>query len=225
MKPGCHRIPGVRDSKTLSMAPARTARTAHPQACRRGRRRGRFGPRDRPAQHLSRHAPRDAAGDRPARRPRARLVDGNRIVGFEAQVGPYTNDRRRRRARCYSIACASIVAKVVRDRMMTTPRGALSGLRLGAQPGLRDARPPRCDPGARADAVPPAVVPRAPADARRRPARLRPARRPGGLAGDCHELLERELVPVDGRRCRTRCRATCSPSRRRRPDGPGRVAR
>ncbi len=45
------------------------------------------------------------------------LVDGNRIAGFEAQVGPYTaivdGD-----ARSYSIACASIVAKVVRDRMM-----------------------------------------------------------------------------------------------------------
>ena len=45
------------------------------------------------------------------------LVDGNRIVGFEAQVGPYTNivdgD-----AKVYTIACASVVAKVVRDRMM-----------------------------------------------------------------------------------------------------------
>jgi ribonuclease HII len=45
------------------------------------------------------------------------LVDGNRISGFEALVGPYSNivdgD-----AKVYSIACASIVAKVVRDRMM-----------------------------------------------------------------------------------------------------------
>ena len=45
------------------------------------------------------------------------LVDGNRIAGFEAQVGPYSNivdgD-----AKVYSIACASVVAKVVRDRMM-----------------------------------------------------------------------------------------------------------
>jgi ribonuclease HII len=45
------------------------------------------------------------------------LVDGNRIAGFEQQVGPYTSivdgD-----ARVYSIACASVVAKVVRDRMM-----------------------------------------------------------------------------------------------------------
>jgi ribonuclease HII len=46
------------------------------------------------------------------------LVDGNRIAGFEAKVGPYTaivdGD-----ARCYSIACASVIAKVVRDRMMS----------------------------------------------------------------------------------------------------------
>ncbi len=45
------------------------------------------------------------------------LVDGNRISGFEAVVGPYSNvvdgD-----AKVYSIACASVVAKVVRDRMM-----------------------------------------------------------------------------------------------------------
>jgi ribonuclease HII len=45
------------------------------------------------------------------------MVDGNRITGFESQVGPYTNivdgD-----AKVYSIACASVVAKVVRDRMM-----------------------------------------------------------------------------------------------------------
>jgi hypothetical protein len=44
-------------------------------------------------------------------------VDGNRIRGFEAAVGPYTaivdGD-----SRCYTIACASVVAKVVRDRMM-----------------------------------------------------------------------------------------------------------
>jgi ribonuclease HII len=45
------------------------------------------------------------------------LVDGLRIAEFEAQVGPYTaivdGD-----ARVYSIACASVVAKTVRDRMM-----------------------------------------------------------------------------------------------------------
>ncbi len=45
------------------------------------------------------------------------LVDGLRIADFEQQVGPYTaivdGD-----ARVYSIACASVIAKTVRDRMM-----------------------------------------------------------------------------------------------------------
>ncbi|MEZ4597456.1 MAG: ribonuclease HII [Chloroflexota bacterium] len=46
------------------------------------------------------------------------LVDGRKIVGFEAEVGPYTSivdgD-----ASSYAIACASIIAKVTRDRLMT----------------------------------------------------------------------------------------------------------
>ena len=58
------------------------------------------------------------------------LVDGNRIAGFEAQVGPYTNivdgD-----ARVYSIACASVVAKVVRDRMMSA-RGCATRATAGS---------------------------------------------------------------------------------------------
>ena len=45
------------------------------------------------------------------------LVDGLRITGFEAEVGPYDaivdGD-----ALVYSIACASVVAKTVRDRLM-----------------------------------------------------------------------------------------------------------
>lgn len=45
------------------------------------------------------------------------LVDGRTIVGFEQEVGPYTSivdgD-----ASSYAIACASIVAKVTRDRLM-----------------------------------------------------------------------------------------------------------
>jgi ribonuclease HII len=45
------------------------------------------------------------------------LVDGLRIADFEQRVGPYTaivdGD-----ARVYSIACASVIAKTVRDRMM-----------------------------------------------------------------------------------------------------------
>ena len=45
------------------------------------------------------------------------LVDGRKIVGFQDQVGPYTSivdgD-----ASSYAIACASIIAKVTRDRLM-----------------------------------------------------------------------------------------------------------
>jgi ribonuclease HII len=117
MRPGCHRIPGVRDSKTLS-----------------------HGQRERLVGHIRRRAVAVGVGaasvaeiDRlniyhashlAMRRAIARLgghdfvlVDGRRIVGFEEHVGPYRalvdGD-----ARCYSIACASVVAKVVRDRLM-----------------------------------------------------------------------------------------------------------
>lgn len=117
MKPGCHRIPGVRDSKTLSAAQReRLAPIIRRRAVAVGVGAASVVEIDRlniyHATHLA------------MRRAIARLgghdhviVDGNRIVGFEAQVGPYTNvvdgD-----ARVYSIACASVVAKVVRDRMM-----------------------------------------------------------------------------------------------------------
>ncbi|HSL32153.1 MAG TPA: ribonuclease HII [Candidatus Limnocylindrales bacterium] len=117
MRPGCHRIPGVRDSKTLSAAQReRLAPIIRKRAVAVGVGAASVAEIDRlniyHATHLA------------MRRAIARLgghdhviVDGNRIVGFEAQVGPYTNvvdgD-----ARVYSIACASIVAKVVRDRMM-----------------------------------------------------------------------------------------------------------
>src|SRR5215212_2800352 len=117
MNPGCHRIPGVPDSKTLSLAQ-----------------------RERLAPLIRKRALAVAVGAASVReidqlniyhathlamrRAIARLgghdhviVDGNRIVGFEQAVGPYSNvvdgD-----AKVYSIACASVVAKVVRDRMM-----------------------------------------------------------------------------------------------------------
>jgi ribonuclease HII len=117
MKPHARRIPGVRDSKTLSA-----------------------GQRDRLAPIIRRRAIAIGVGAASVReidtiniyhathlamrRAIARvgghdhvLVDGNRIAGFEAAVGPYSaivdGD-----AKCYTIACASIVAKVIRDRMM-----------------------------------------------------------------------------------------------------------
>jgi ribonuclease HII len=118
MRPGCHRIPGVRDSKTLSMGQReRLAPLIRARAVAVGV--GAASVREIDQLNIY-HATHLAM-----RRAIARLgghehviVDGNRIVGFEAQVGPYTNvvdgD-----AKVYSIACASVVAKVVRDRMMT----------------------------------------------------------------------------------------------------------
>ncbi len=118
MRPGCHRIPGVRDSKTLSMAQReRLAPLIRARAVAVGV--GAASVREIDLLNIY-HATHLAM-----RRAIARvgghehvLVDGNRIAGFEAQVGPYTNivdgD-----AKVYSIACASVVAKVVRDRMMT----------------------------------------------------------------------------------------------------------
>jgi ribonuclease HII len=118
MKPGCHRIPGVRDSKTLS--PAQRERLA-PLIRKRAVAVGVGAASVREIDQLNIYHATHLA----MRRAIARLgghdhviVDGNRIVGFEAHVGPYTNivdgD-----ARVYTIACASIVAKVVRDRMMS----------------------------------------------------------------------------------------------------------
>ena len=118
MKPGAHRIPGVRDSKTLSAAQReRLAPIIRRRAVAVGL--GAASVREIDSLNIY-HATHLAM-----RRAVARLgghdhvlVDGNRIAGFEAAVGPYTaivdGD-----AKVYSIACASVVAKVVRDRMMT----------------------------------------------------------------------------------------------------------
>jgi ribonuclease HII len=117
MKPGCHRIPGVRDSKTLSMA--QRERLA-PIIRRRAVAIGVGAASVREIDQLNIYHATHLAMRRAIARVGGHehvLVDGNRIAGFEAQVGPYTNvvdgD-----AKIYSIACASVVAKVVRDRMM-----------------------------------------------------------------------------------------------------------
>jgi ribonuclease HII len=118
MRPNCHRIPGVRDSKTLSAAQReRLAPIIRARAVAIGVGAASVREIDQiniyHATHLAmRRAIAKVGGHEHV------LVDGNRIAGFEAAVGPYTNivdgD-----ARVYSIACASVVAKVVRDRMMT----------------------------------------------------------------------------------------------------------
>lgn len=117
MPPNCHRIEGVRDSKTMSAAQReRLAPVIRRRAVAVGVGAASVADIDRlniyHATHLA------------MRRAIARLgghdhvlVDGNRIADFERQVGPYTaivdGD-----ALVYSIACASVVAKTVRDRMM-----------------------------------------------------------------------------------------------------------
>jgi ribonuclease HII len=116
-RPNARRIPGVRDSKTLSAAQREAlAPEVRRRALAVGVGAASVGEIDRlniyHATHLA------------MRRALARLgghdhvlVDGLTIAGFEEAVGPYDaivdGD-----ALVYSIACASIVAKVVRDRLM-----------------------------------------------------------------------------------------------------------
>ena len=117
MRPGCHRIPGVRDSKTLSAA--QRERLA-PLIRRRAFAVGVGAASVREIDQLNIYHATHLAMRRAIARVGEHehvLVDGNRIAGFEAAVGPYSaivdGD-----AKVYSIACASVVAKVVRDRMM-----------------------------------------------------------------------------------------------------------
>jgi ribonuclease HII len=117
MRPNCHRIPGVRDSKTLSAA---QREALAPEIRRRAVAIGIGAASVREIDTINIYQATHLA----MRRALARLgghdhvlVDGLRIAGFEAHVGPYDaivdGD-----ALVYSIACASVVAKVVRDRLM-----------------------------------------------------------------------------------------------------------
>ena len=117
VKPLSHRIPGVRDSKTLSAQQReRLAPLIRGKAVAWA-----IGAASvREIDQLNIYHATHLAMVRAVRKLGGHdhvLVDGNRIANFEAKVGPYTaivdGD-----ARCYSIACASVVAKVVRDRMM-----------------------------------------------------------------------------------------------------------
>ena len=118
MAPNCHRIPGVRDSKTLSAA---QREELFPVIRRRAVAVGVGAASVAEIDEVNIYHATHLA----MRRAIARLgghdhvlVDGLRIREFEAHVGPYTaivdGD-----ALCYSISCASIVAKVIRDRLMT----------------------------------------------------------------------------------------------------------
>ena len=118
MRPNCHRIPGVRDSKTLSAAQReRLAPRIRARAVAIGVGAASVREIDQLNIYHATHLAMRRAIARVGEHEHV-LVDGNRISGFEALVGPYTNvidgD-----AKVYSIACASVVAKVVRDRMMS----------------------------------------------------------------------------------------------------------
>ncbi|MEA2621580.1 MAG: ribonuclease [Chloroflexota bacterium] len=118
VKPNCHKIEGVRDSKTLS---ARQRERVVGQIKRRVLAWGVGAASVAEIERLNiYHASHLAMRRALARLPDYDhvLVDGRKIVGFEAHVGPYTSivdgD-----ASSYAIACASIIAKVTRDRLMT----------------------------------------------------------------------------------------------------------
>jgi ribonuclease HII len=117
MRPNCRRIPGVRDSKTLSPAQReRLAPIIRRRALAIGVGAASVAEIDRlniyHATHLAMRRAVSKVGEHDYV-----LVDGNRIAEFEAAVGPYTAVVKGD-ARVYSIAAASVVAKVVRDRMM-----------------------------------------------------------------------------------------------------------
>ena len=119
--------------------PARTARAADPGARRGGRRRA---PR-RSARSTSSTSTTPRTSRCAGRSPGSAATSTSSSTatgspGFEAQVGPYTNDRRRRRQ--------GLLDRLRVGRRQGRPRPdddrarrPLSGLRLGAQPGLRDA--------------------------------------------------------------------------------------
>jgi len=118
MKPGGRQIPGVRDSKTLSAA---QRERLDPIIRRRAVAVGVGAASVTEIDRLNIYHATHLAMRRAIRRLGGHdhvLVDGLRIAEFESHVGPYTaivdGD-----AVCYSIACASVLAKVVRDRMMT----------------------------------------------------------------------------------------------------------
>jgi len=117
VRPNCRKIAGVRDSKTLS----HRQREAVVDEIRR--RSVAVGVGAASVAEIDRVNIRNAS-HLAMRRALARipaydhvLVDGLKIAGFEDHIGPYTaivdGDMR-----SYSIACASIIAKVTRDRLM-----------------------------------------------------------------------------------------------------------
>jgi ribonuclease HII len=117
VRPNARMIPGVRDSKTLSAAQREAlAPEIRRRAVAVGIGAASVAEIDRLNIYHATHLAMRRALDRLGGHDHV-LVDGLGIAGFEADVGPYDaivdGD-----AHVYTIACASIVAKVVRDRLM-----------------------------------------------------------------------------------------------------------
>ena len=119
-------IKGVRDSKTLSVA--QRERLAG-QILRRAQLVGIGAASVREIDRLNIYYATVLAMKRAVARAGAHdfvIVDGRRIRGFEEHAGPYRavidGD-----ALCYVVACASIVAKVTRDRLMRRLAGRYPG--------------------------------------------------------------------------------------------------
>ncbi len=118
VKPNCHKIPGVRDSKTMS---ARQREAVVERIKSRVEAWGVGAASVAEIERLNIYHATHLAMRRALRRIEGYdhvLVDGRKIVGFEDHVGPYTaivdGDQS-----SYAIACASIIAKVTRDRLMS----------------------------------------------------------------------------------------------------------
>ena len=98
MQPGCHRIPGVRDSKTLSMAQReRLAPLIRKRAVAIGVGAASVREIDQLNIYHATHLAMRRAIARVGGHDHV-IVDGNRIVGFEAKVGP-VHERGRRRCK------------------------------------------------------------------------------------------------------------------------------
>jgi ribonuclease HII len=117
MPPFARRIPGVRDSKMLSRA---QRERLYPLIMRRALVVGIGAASVRDIDRINIYHATNLAMRRAIRRVAERqhvLIDGLRVHHLEDHVGPYTAIVRGD-ARCYSIAAASIIAKVIRDRLM-----------------------------------------------------------------------------------------------------------
>ena len=117
MPPNARRIPGIRDSKMLSRA---QRERLYPFIRRRALAVGIGAASVTEIDRINIYHATNLAMRRAICRVAERehvLIDGLKVHRFQDEVGPYTAIVRGD-AKCYTIAAASIVAKVIRDRLM-----------------------------------------------------------------------------------------------------------